>query len=319
MVNVVFLPHDSSRTCLDIQQLSSTIPNHPNLNIQSTLTPDTEALFWLPNIAQGNTSSELAHLLSTFGSNVKFVQLPMTGVEHFLPLIRSCTHKIQWSCAKGCYANPVAEHALAMCLSLLRGLNRSQEDELAPGEIETLFQKKVLIVGAGSIAKAIHELLFAFDCSINFIDSSSPPEELNFVLKTSDIVVLACPLTAATHDLFNIDTFSKMKPDSMLINVARGEIVSTPALISAMKQGNLKAAGLDVISYTPGEKGLEEQNQVEQMISKGRLLVTPHSAIPAKLISPLLGKRIIDNLERLIKGDVEEGGFVGLVDPQKGY
>ncbi len=96
MVAVAFLPAARERCCLDIDSLIRTLP--ASIRITRHVDAATDALVWLPNIAQGNTAPEVAALLE--GSNVKWVQLPMTGVDDYMPIIRATRGKIQWSCAK---------------------------------------------------------------------------------------------------------------------------------------------------------------------------------------------------------------------------
>ena len=122
MVHIAFLPSESSRCCLDISKLlSSTLspildPSSHNVTVQTEVTPETTALIWLPNISQGGTSSELRSILFGTGSNIKFVQLPMTGVDHFVPLIRETSGRVRWCCAK-VRPQPPASHFL--CETLL--------------------------------------------------------------------------------------------------------------------------------------------------------------------------------------------------------
>jgi hypothetical protein len=96
MVTVAFLPAEPERCCLDIDSLIATLP--ASIRVARHVDAATDALVWLPNIAQGNTAPEVARLLE--GSNVKWMQLPMTGVDDYMPIIRATRGRIQWSCAK---------------------------------------------------------------------------------------------------------------------------------------------------------------------------------------------------------------------------
>ncbi|KAJ9476207.1 2-Hacid_dh_C domain-containing protein [Pseudozyma hubeiensis] len=152
MIHVAISPSPPEATCLSIPNLLSNIPLTlaPHLTITTTPTPLTTALLFLPTPAHPDPASSLLKILSSYPS-IRFVQLPMTGVDQFTSLIRSLISEkeIVFCCAKSCYGQVVAEHALALSLSLLRGLHLTPPS--AAGEVETLFDARVLIVGSGSI------------------------------------------------------------------------------------------------------------------------------------------------------------------------
>ncbi|SPO31712.1 uncharacterized protein UTRI_06582_B [Ustilago trichophora] len=309
MVNVTFQPADPSRCCLNIPFLLSTLPQPliASLDIQPCVTLQTTALFWLPNLIQGNTSSELRQILLNQGKNISFIQLPMTGVDDFIPLMK-----------EGCYAQPVAEHALSLILILLRGLHLDPPP--TSSHCDTLFNKRVLIIGNGSISLSLRTLLSPFKCSITVLDSTSSLNDLQMGFKSAQLIILACPLTNRTHNLINNENLKCIRTDAMLINVARGEIVQTTALLDALQNGRLKNAALDVIAYSSFSSNPNDEDKqkeiVQRLVKEGKLILTPHSAIPSHLIHQLLSQRIGENLHRLIKGKDE---FVGLVDAEKGY
>ncbi|SPO31452.1 uncharacterized protein UTRI_06582 [Ustilago trichophora] len=312
MLNVTFQPAEASRCCLDIPILLSTLPSlvTASIDIQASVTPETTALFWLPNLAQGNTSSELRSILLNQGKSISFIQLPMTGVDDFIPLMK-----------EGCYAKPVAEHALSQILCLSRGLHLHPPP--TSSHCDTLFNKSILIIGNGSISHNLRTLLIPFNCSITVLGSTSTPDDLKKSLKAAQLIVLACPLTQKTHNMFNEQMLKWIRTNAMLINVARGEIVQTDALLDALQHERLKCAALDVITYNspsscPSNTDDEDRQRslVQQLVKQGKLLLTPHSAIPSHLIPQLLGQRIRQNLARLVDGQDE---FVGLVDAEKGY
>ncbi|CCF48759.1 hypothetical protein NDA11_001994 [Ustilago hordei] len=325
MLNVAILPADPTRTCLSIRNLTSTLlspssspsssPLSPHLTIHASLTPSVTALIWLPNIKQANTSLELSTLLSSpAGGSIKFIQMPMTGIDDFIALIRSTSQKITWSCAKGCCATLVAEHALALALSLLRGLSKT--GCMTSCEVASLSGKSVVVIGNGGVGKQINRFLLPFACQVTMTDSITTKAQLLQLLQKVSLVFIACPLTEATKGMFAHEALSAMRSDAVLINVARGEIVNTGALINAVKHGNLNAAGLDVITFTHGKQGEKEKEELDKLVKQGKLLITPHAAIPHHMIEALLGERIRHNLEVLATG---KGELMGVVDPNKGY
>lgn len=318
MVHICILPA-SPRACLPIEHLFTTLPSSPSLLLDTTLTRDTEALFWLPSISQGDTSSELGALLnSEVGRNVRFVQLPMTGVDAFRDLIAATRGRIVWCCAKGCYADAVAEHVLALLLALLRGLNTIPPASAAEGD--TLRRKHVVILGAGSIAQALQNLLHAWQCSVVMLRSTSSKEDVVGEVKGADVVVVACALTEATRGVVGERVLGAMPREAVLVNVARGEVVDTKEMLTALEGGMIQAA-VDVIAYPENETEAQQmQEQTAKLVRQGKLIVTPHSAVPARLIEELLGERIRANIQRLVeRGVAGDEGWEGLVDADKGY
>jgi glyoxylate/hydroxypyruvate reductase len=117
------------------------------------------------------------------------------------------------------------------------------------------------IVGLGGIGQTIVKRLRGFDVAEFLYTGHRPKPEgeqvgakfvqLSELLSRSDFVIVACPLTSETHGLFNLDKFRQMKPTSVLVNVARGEIVDQDALVTALKDNLIFAAGLDVMYPEP--------------------------------------------------------------------
>lgn len=314
MLNVAVLP--ASESCLSRSALLSSLPPSlaSSLHIQPSADSSTVALLWLPTLAAGNTSSALRSILAVAPS-FRLVQLPMTGVDDFLPLMRDLKasgREVIWCCAKGCYGSIVAEHALSLCLALLRGLHRSSP--ASGGEVDSMTGKRVVVLGAGSIGTRLCALLAPFACHVTTTTSSTPKTELLQALASADAVFITCPLTPATRGLFDKTLVSVLPANCVLVNVARGEIVDTQAMVRALQEGRLKGAALDVISYASTRRE-EQERQVHELVQSAKLLVTPHSAIPTKIIPALLGERIRRNLEVLLAG----GTFEGQVDLEKGY
>ena len=167
----------------------------------------------------------------------------------------------------GASTNVVAEHTLALLLSLLRRI--PQEDRrLRSGVFDKstysgaeLRGKTVGLIGYGRIGRRVAELLAGFDVDILVYHPSATDEvlprrvsklkDVNEVLRRSDIVSLHCPLTASTRALINDQAIARMKQGALLINTARGEIVDEDALVNALRSGRLGGAALDVFATEP--------------------------------------------------------------------
>ncbi|GAC95059.1 hypothetical protein PHSY_002634 [Pseudozyma hubeiensis SY62] len=291
----------------------------PHLTISSTPTPLTTALLFLPTPTHPDPASSLLTILTSFPS-IRFVQLPMTGVDQFTPLIRSISteRKIVFCCGKKCFGQVVAEHALALSLSLLRGLHCTPPS--TAGEVETLFDARVLIIGSGSIGSSLVSQLQPFRCQITCLDSSTGESLLRSSLETAQLIFLACPLTPATNLLLNAETLAHIHPFARLINVARPQLIHTPSLLTSLSQAKLHSAALDLLTPPPQEL----QGVMQTLVHEGRLLVTPHSGVPEKLIGGLLEGRIWGNLKNVVEwidqGKKEqEVDWLGRIDEEKGY
>jgi phosphoglycerate dehydrogenase-like enzyme len=128
------------------------------------------------------------------------------------------------------------------------------------------------------------------------------------VLPGADVVVLAAASTASTRHLIGAAELAAMKRSAVLVNVARGALIDTDALVSALAEGAIAGAGLDVTEPEP----LPERHP---LWTEPRAIITPHSANTPEMTAPLLAERIRVNVRALL-GD---GRFEGVVDPKAGY
>ncbi|MDA0710807.1 MAG: 2-hydroxyacid dehydrogenase, partial [bacterium] len=165
---------------------------------------------------------------------------------------------------------PVAEHVFLLVLSLFRKLFEARQSlrdgkwlqwELRPTSYD-LFGKRVGIIGLGRIGRELAIRLRAFGCEVCYTDTIRLPQEdeatlsVTFVerddlLRTSDVVTLHLPLLPQTRNLIGQRELSLMKPTTVLINAARGGLVDEAALVSALREGRIAGAGLDVFEQEP--------------------------------------------------------------------
>ena len=253
---------------------------------------------------------------------VEWVQVPMAGVERFAPLFmaQGAAELPLWTSAKGSFAEPVAEHAVALTLAVLRGLpDKSRSTSWAdPKTGISLFGRNVLIVGAGGIALEIMRLLAPFEVSITIVRRTAGDvpgarrtvvaSALMDVLPQADVVILAAAATDETAHLIGREQLAAMKPSAALVNIARGHLIDQDALAEALAAGHLAGAGLDVTTPEPLPDG-------HPLWTAPRVVITSHSADTPEMTEPLLAERIRANVAALM-GD---GAFVGIVDPAAGY
>ncbi|WP_295048425.1 2-hydroxyacid dehydrogenase [uncultured Paracoccus sp.] len=214
----------------------------------------------------------------------------------------------------GSNAVAVAETTLGLILSVNRSLVRGHvgiaqghwlKAELGPGST-TLTGKTVGIVGLGHTGKALARLLRGFGCALLYTKRSPlpAPEEaelgarfapLDDLLAMSDVVTLNCELNDSTRNLIGRDRLALMKPDAILINVARGGVVVEADLADALRAGRLRGAGVDVFAIEP----IRPDNP---LLGLDRVVLTPHvAALDADSFAPGV-TRMIGNLLAVQKG-----------------
>ncbi|MEW2635084.1 2-hydroxyacid dehydrogenase [Streptomyces sp. NPDC048389] len=197
-------------------------------------------------------------------SSVRVVQTLSAGIDHVQPALASLPAGVRLCNAKGVHEASTAELALALILASLRGIPgfvRGQEaEEWRAGFYPALADKSVLIVGYGSIGAAIEDRLAPFECArVARVARSARTTErgevraltdLPGLLPDADVVILSTPLTERTKGLVGADFLSRMKDGALLVNVARGPVVDTKALIAEVESGRITAA-LDVTDPEP--------------------------------------------------------------------
>ena len=250
---------------------------------------------------------------------LEWVQLPFAGVDAFNQIIQA---KPVFTSAKRSYSEPVAEHALMLCMALGRILpERIRATSWGKKHADSLFDAEVLIVGGGGIAEQLVEMLLPFRSKITVVrkrpDSSFLPgfsgrivgfEELDSELPKAQFVVLACALTDETRFLFNSDRFALMRADSYLVNISRGEVVDQDALLVALSSGQIAGAATDVTYPEPLPEG-------HPMWSEPRLIITPHTADTLPQVTRLFSERLRVNVNAWLSGKE----LTGVVDKELGY
>lgn len=272
---------------------------------------DAEALVWTDPIDAG----ALAELLAG-APRVRWVQLPFAGVDRFQPLLGDGR---TWTSAKGAYAEPVAEHALALSLAGLRALPaRARAREWGPEAGKRLMGARITVVGGGAITRALLSLLepFRIDATVVRRHVSSVagarhvvgPDRLREVLPGASLVVLTLALTPETAGIVGAEELDRMDGDAWLVNVARGAHVDTEALVAALEQRVIGGAALDVTEPEPLPTG-------HPLWRLDNCLVTPHVANTSEMAAPLFAERVRQNVDRYRRGQ----NLLGLVDPALGY
>lgn len=281
------------------------------------LSSDTAGIVWL-----GGPASDLENILSEH-SAIGWVQFPMAGVEPYAPLFErfAGADLPVFTSAKGSFAEPVAEHAVALTLAVLRQIPE-KSSATSWAEVKqgiSLYGRNVLIVGAGGIAHEVMRLIAPYEPRITIVRRSAgdvagaertvTSDQLDEVLPDADVVILAAAATASTSRLLSAERIAALKPTAAIVNIARGSLIDTDALIAALESGHLWGAGLDVTDPEPLPDG-------HPLWSAPRTVVTSHCADTPEMVEPLLALRVRENVAALLAGD---GRFVGVVDAGSGY
>lgn len=167
--------------------------------------------------------------------------------------------------ARGIFDRPIAEYVLGLILAFAKdtrgNIELQQAGEWRHRDTERIDHKQVLVVGAGAIGGEIARLCGAAGMQVEGIARTAREvpdfaavhaiENLHTRLPHADYVVVAAPLNRATEHLFNAEAFQAMKPTARFINVGRGPIADTDALVRALRSGEIAGAGLDVFEEEP--------------------------------------------------------------------
>ncbi|MBV2353410.1 2-hydroxyacid dehydrogenase [Streptomyces sp. J2-1] len=237
---------------------------------------------------------------------VQVVQTLSAGVDDITARLDSIVPGVRLCNARGVHEASTAELALTLTLASLRGLPgfvRAQDAEhWQSGFHPSLADRTVLIVGYGSIGAAIEDRLVGFEVArVERVARSGrttergpvhPLTELPTLLPHADVVILSTPLTDSTRGLVDADFLALMKDGALLVNVARGPVVDTKALLAETQSGRISAA-LDVTDPEPLPPG-------HPLWTTPGVLITPHVGGPTSAFLPRAKRLLVDQLHRFV-------------------
>lgn len=212
----------------------------------------------------------------------------------------------------------VAQHTFALCLYILEKLHHydgyvksgayAAQERFSNFDIPytELAGKTWGIVGMGNIGRKVAKVAQAFGSRVIFYSASGNStctdyERVDFdtLLAESDFLSLHCPLSDKTKDLINLDALKKMKKSAILINVARGPVVNDGDLYTALSEGYIAGAGLDVTSTEP----MKDSNPLSKIMDSNKLIITPHMAWASIEARQRCVSETCKNIEAFIKGE----------------
>ena len=287
------------------------LKDHPRKERASLLAGAEIAIAWFPQREFPEESfSQLGGL--------RLLQLVSAGADH-LPFAR-LPAGLRIAANVGAYAEPMAEHVLAMILAAYKNLC-PRHAALARGSFEQQLPNRMLkgkicgILGYGGIGRATARLLKPFGVRILAVNSTGRGDgmadfcgtlgDLERVLGESDIVVIALPLTRRTAGLIGERELSLMKEEGLLVNVARGEIVDQRALYAHLTANPAFTAAIDAWWVEPQRHGRFELER--PFFDLPNVLGSPHNSgiVQGALLEGLL--RAVENVERYLRGEEPQG------------
>jgi phosphoglycerate dehydrogenase-like enzyme len=256
-----------------------------------------------------------------------WVQIFSAGAERCLSVDELGTGKVLLTNGQKMSAPAIGEHAVAMALSLARGLvhygksmpeGKWDRDWARGGGIYSVSGKTMLVVGLGGIGSAAAQRAKALGMRViatrnssregpSYVDYVGLAHELGDLVAEADIIVNSLPLTPTTRGLFDADLFAKVKPGAYFVNVGRGKTVVTSALVDALESGHLAGAGLDVTDPEP----LPADHPLWQIPG---VIITPHVSWAGYDIR-LRNMLVRENIRRYLAGEA----LLNVVDPERGY
>lgn len=260
-------------------------------------------------------------------SRLRWIQAGSAGVERYLrtPEIRN-NPQIVFTNMKGMHGPSIADHAFASLLLLTRELrfyeSAFQEKRWDRGrrlQPSSLYGKTMLVVGMGGIGSQIAQRAYGFGMRVMgtvrtkrvppyYVERLEAASALHDLLPLADVVALAVPLTQETESLIGEEEFQIMKEGAYLINIARGKVVDTQALVKALSEGTLSGACLDVTDPEP----LPADHPLWEAPN---LVLTPHVSGRSQVTTERRRALLLENMRRFSAGEP----LLNVVDKAAGY
>jgi phosphoglycerate dehydrogenase-like enzyme len=236
--------------------------------------------------------------------NLRYVMLPSAGFEHAAPHLWP---GVTLCNGRGVHSAGTAELAVGLILASQRGLveaiDAQRDGRWHNPELPSLADRRVLIVGAGSLAQALAARLHPFEVELTLVGRTARGEvhgidELPTLLAQTDIVVLTVPYSADTHHLLDAAALAALPDGALVVNVARGRVVDTDALLAELVAGRLRA-GLDVTDPEPLPPD-------DPLWHAPGVIITAHQGGNSTATYPRVAALLRRQLEHLLAGEPPE-------------
>lgn len=226
---------------------------------------------------------------------------------------------IAWRNVAGYSTESVAQHTFALLFYLLEHLPYYDEyvksEKYVGDRMFTHFDRKFSeisgktwgIIGMGAIGRRVAQIAELFGCHVVYYSTTRKNHQKGYqemsleeLLESSDIVSVHAPLTPETENLMDQEAFSRMKKSAIFLNLGRGPIVSEQALADALNQGEIRAAGLDVLCEEP----MSQENPLRNIKDSDRLVITPHIAWASVEARTRLMQVILGQIQEFFRADL---------------
>jgi phosphoglycerate dehydrogenase-like enzyme len=264
-------------------------------------------------IMSRNTAKELRPGETELLGNTKLLQFVSAGVD-FIPM-SDLPARLPVAANGGGYAEPMAEHAVMMALAALKRLI-IEHNNIANGDFNQFAPNRTLagsvcgILGLGGIGKATATLMRALGTKIHALNRSGATDEpvdwigdetqLNQLLANSDILILSLPLTPASNNLIGKTQLEMMKPDAVVINLARGEIIDEADLFSHLQENPSFTACIDAWWIEPVRHGKFDMSH--DFTSLPNVIASPHNSASVSGWRDVALRRATENVCQVLKG-----------------
>ena len=263
------------------------------------------------------------------GPRIRWIQFLYAGVESCVSVPAVHDGTVLLTNMQRVQAPIIAEHAIAMVMSLARGLDLAVAQQpakawrpdalLGGGRLRTIKGKTLLVAGLGGIGTEVAQRAHALGMRVvatrasghdgpDFVSHVGGPNELAKLVAEADVIVDALPLTPTTRATFDARMFERVKHGALFVNVGRGATVVTSALIDALRSGALGGAAFDVTDPEP----LPADHPLWQAPN---VIITPHISSESELGVTRVWEIVRENVRRYVAG----GAMLSEVDVSRGY
>ena len=267
-------------------------------------------------------------LLST-ATGLHWLQVYSAGVDRCIAYPSFDKNNILLSNAQRIASPALAEHAIALMMALVRGLDLYHSNQLQgswqrdvgmkQAQFMELEGRTVLVVGLGGIGTQVAKRAHGLGMRViatrgsrregpDYVDYVGLADEVNGLAAQADVVINTTPLTNRTRGMFNAAFFDAMKPTAYFISVGRGASAVTNDLVAALESGSIAGAGLDVTDPEPLPEG-------HPLWSLPRVIISPHVGGQSDRARDRLFLLAQENLRRYVAGEA----MLSVVDVERGY
>lgn len=293
----------------------------------SALASADAVLSWLPSELRGPDEAALLESAGLFQSMAAGIdQVPLDQLPGRVAVASNA----------GAYADPMAEHVLAMALALAKRLPQHHA-AMAQGDFDRQTPTRAIrgavvgILGFGGVGQSTGRLFRTLGARVHAVNTSGQTAEpvewvgtlrdLDAVLAAADVLVVSLPLTRVTHGLIGASELSLMKSDAILVNVARGAIVDEDALYEHLRANPSFSAGIDAWWEEPGS--LEAFTPRRPFFELPNVLGSPHNSANTGHSLATAGRLAAENISRYLRGEpvlhlVDRSEYVGELSRQRG-